>query len=319
MHSLIASWAVPAGKILSLDSGSTGARPHGADFTSCVQGSVGRAEATGSGAGGPKRRADSTTRSVNALLSSLAAFDSTHLNLQPGLAFVRDGRSYELPRYQFVGPRGGGDPIRIGIFATIHGDEPESGHGLLRFLRELVERPDIAQGFIINAYPVCNPTGFEDGTRCARGGKDLNREFWRDSQEPEVRLLEEEIRSNSFVGIISLHCDDTSHGLYGFLSSSQTGDVLSESLLQPALRAAEEFLPRNCDPQIDGFHARGGVLSSCYDGVLRAPAGLPVPPFEITFETPQAAPLERQVEAFNAALLTILEEYRQFLAHAANI
>jgi len=244
---------------------------------------------------------------------------SPYLIRQPGLSFERNGEPYKLPCYRFVGPRGGDDAICIGIFAAIHGDELESGLGLLRFLEGLIQHPESAQGFVIHAYPVCNPTGFEDATRHARNGRDLNREFWRSSSEPEVCLLEEELQRHRFHGIVSLHCDDTSHGLYGFLSGRRASAVLSASLLEPALRAAEEFLPRNFDPQIDGFHARGGVLSSCYDGVLRAPDGLEQPPFEITFETPHLAPVARQVEAFNAALLSILAEYRQLLAHAPNL
>jgi hypothetical protein len=53
--------------------------------------------------------------------------------------------------------------------------------------------------------------------------------------------------------------------------------------------------------------------------VLQSIPGLPRPPFEVTFETPQQSPLHRQVEAFNAALKTILIEYRYLIAIAQNI
>jgi len=259
-------------------------------------------------------------RSIADILKPLVA-DATNSRLvrQTGLRFERGGQVHELPRFQFVGPRGGGEVQRLGIFATIHGDESESGLGLVRFLQGLTQEPNLAQGFVIQAYPICNPTGFEDTTRHARGGPDLNREFWRDSSEPEVRLLELELLQHQFHGILSLHCDDTSHGLYGFLSGRQTSTVLSANLLEPALRAAERFLPRNLDPEIDGFHARGGVLSSCYDGVLRAPVDQAQAPFEITFETPQRASVASQVEAFNAALRGILTEFRELQAHAPNL
>ena len=248
-----------------------------------------------------------------------AVLNSPRLVRHSDLQFERNGVQLELPKFRFTGPPGGGDPLHIGIFATIHGDEPESGLGLIRFLKGLCEHPDQAQGFIIHAYPVCNPSGFENGCRVAPSGKDLNREFWRNSDEPEVRLLEKEILRNPLHGIVSLHCDDTSHGLYGFLSGRQTGDVFSANLLAPALLEAERFLPRNLDPHIDGFQAQSGILASCYDGVLRAPNNLGNPPFEITFETPQHAPASLQVEAFNAALLAILTEYRNLLAYAANL
>ncbi len=108
------------------------------------------------------------------------------------------GETYELPRYLFVGPRGGDTPIRVGIFAGIHGDEPEGVRAVVQFIKLLEAKPELATGYYLSFYPVCNPTGFEDGTRHSRSGKDLNREFWRNSDEPEVRLLQAELISHSF-------------------------------------------------------------------------------------------------------------------------
>jgi hypothetical protein len=229
--------------------------------------------------------------------------------------FESVGKTYALPRYIYLGPKGGGDVIRIGIFATIHGDEPEGALALTRFVGELEKNPEIAKGYALFIYPVCNPTGFEDNTRHARSGKDLNREFWTGSRELEICYLESEICLHAFDGIITLHTDDTSNGLYAFVS----GAVLTENLTEPALREAEQFLPRNKRRVIDGFNARRGIVTDCYEGVLKSIPGLSRPPFEITLETPQKAPLHRQVEAFNAALQTILVEYRYLLAIAQNI
>ena len=38
--------------------------------------------------------------------------------------FVVDGQRYEIPRYVFSGPLEGQTPIRLGLFAGLHGDEP---------------------------------------------------------------------------------------------------------------------------------------------------------------------------------------------------
>lgn len=265
----------------------------------------------------PAPTAPTERRSVERLLAALDQVAERSPNfLSRSLGeFQVAGRTYSLPRYIYLGEKGGGDIIRIGIFATIHGDEPEGALALTRFVNELEKNPEIAKGYALYFYPVCNPTGFEDGTRHSRNGKDLNREFWNDSIEPEVRYLESEICLHAFDGIITLHSDDTSSGLYGFIS----GDVLSENLLEPALREAEQFLPRNQRRVIDGFAARRGIISQCYEGVLKSLPGLVRPPFEITFETPQRSPLHLQVEAFNAALKTMLVEYRYLLAIAQNI
>jgi len=256
-------------------------------------------------------------RPLDRLLAQLdqIAENSDYLLRKPFGQFSDRGQKYSLPRYLFLGPKGGGETIRIGIFATIHGDEPEGALALTRFVAALEKNPELAKGYCLFIYPVCNPTGFEDGTRHSRSGRDLNREFWLDSAQPEVRLLETEIWTHAFDGIITLHTDDTSDGLYGYVA----GAIHSENLLQPALREAEQFLPRNTGNKIDGFDATNGVITQCFNGVLRAPRNMKRPPFEITLETPQKAPLHRQVEAFSVALQTILVEYRHLMAIAQNI
>jgi hypothetical protein len=256
-------------------------------------------------------------RSIPGLLASLyeAAQRSSQLLASNIGEFHHGEHHYTVPRFIFNGPRGGGEPIRLGIFAGVHGDEPEGILALVRFLCELVATPALATGYRIYAYPVANPTGFEDNSRHSRRGKDLNREFWTVSDEPEVYLLEQELWTHKFHGIISLHSDDTSEGLYGFVR----GPDLSKDLLEPALWTAEKFLHRNTRLVIDGFRARQGLIDGGYAGILSAPPGAQPIPFELTFETPQQAPLHLQVEAHLAALHCIVAEYRTVMAIAQNI
>ena len=96
----------------------------------------------------------------------------------------------------------------MGIFGGIHGDEPASAQAAVRFLEELHHNPDLAYGYELVVYPLCNPWGYEKRTRWLQSGKDLNREFWRKSSEAEVILLENELTKLQFDGIISLHSDD---------------------------------------------------------------------------------------------------------------
>jgi murein peptide amidase A len=220
-----------------------------------------------------------------------------------------------IPRFIFNGPRGGGDPIRLSIFAGIHGDEPEGVLATVRFLSELAANPQLATGYKIFAYPVVNPTGFEDNTRHARSGKDLNREFWRASDEPEVFYLEQELLTHQFHGIITLHSDDTSDGVYGFAH----GADLTRELLQPALWAAERHLQRSVRTVIDGFPARQGLIDGGYPGILSAPPEQRPIPFALTFETPQRTPMHLQVEAQVSALHCILAEYRTVISLAQGI
>ena len=251
---------------------------------------------------------------VLAPLESLA-FGSSNLIANRGGKFEVGGQPYELPRYLFIGPKSGGDPIRLGLFAGIHGDEPEGVYGLLRFIHFLEEHPEVAAGYCLFVYPICNPSGFEAGTRNSISGKDLNREFWRGSKEAEVRLLESELVAHALHGIVSLHSDDTSDGFYGFAR----GATLTKHLIEPALRAAEEFLPRNRAELIDGFRARNGIIRKGYEGILGAPPTIRPRPFEIVLEAPAQAPTYLKEAAFVAALRSVLISYREFMAYAPNL
>lgn len=228
--------------------------------------------------------------------------------------FEVNGDPYTLPCFTYLAA-GSAEPTRLGIFGAIHGDEPAGALSIAKFLLELAARPDWAADYHIHAYPVCNPTGFEDNTRCSRRGRDLNREFWKGSSEPEVQILEEELASRHFDGLIQLHADDTSDGLYGFVR----GHTLTENLLRPALAEAGKILPRNTKPAIDGFAARDGIIYTHYEGVLAAPREIQPVPFEIIFETPHGAALDLQVEALLVALRTIMTEYRALQSFAQNI
>ncbi|MDR0353323.1 MAG: M14 family metallocarboxypeptidase [Opitutaceae bacterium] len=216
-----------------------------------------------------------------------------------------------IPRFVFVGPPAAHEPIRLGLFAGLHGDEPAGCEALVRFLCDLEDNPEEVAGYDLIAYPLCNPTGYADNTRPNSSGRDLNREFWRGSFQPEVRILERELRAHRFDGLITLHADDTCDGVYGYTH----GRVLNEALLRPALDAGARHLPRDTRPRIDGFTAAEGIIRECFQGVLTAPPEQTPRPFDVIFETPALAPLPLQVEAAVAALHSILAHYRRFIAY----
>jgi murein peptide amidase A len=275
------------------------------------------------GANGPNRSAveigssASHRRSLADLLAPLEqlAANSTSLVANRGARFESGGEVFELPRYIFVGPQGGDSPIRIGLFAALHGDEPEGAHALVELAKLLEAQPQLAAGYSLSLYPVCNPSGFEDNTAASRAGKDLSREFWSNSTEPEVQILQAELVTRSFHGIISLRTDSAAGGLYGLVR----GSTLSEHLLEPALQAAEAILPHDRREEIAGFDARDGILRDWHEGDLSAPPRVRLRPFEIILATPQSAPLYVRQLAFVAALRTILTEYRKFISYATNL
>lgn len=258
------------------------------------------------------------TNPIGRLLAPLLAraeAPGSRLRYSPVGDFHHGACRYKLPRFVFHGPAGGGNAIRLGLFAAIHGDEPETAEALRDFLLALESNPSLAQGYELYAYPVCNPSGLEDGTRHSRAGIDLNREFWRGSSQPEVYYLERELGVQQFAGLVALHADDTSDGAYAFVRAA----TLTEHLAKPALAAAGAHLPLAAGEIIDGFPARAGLVKECYDGVLSNPAELNPVPFEIIFETPQRQPAALQVAGAVAALEAILHEYREMMAYGQDL
>jgi hypothetical protein len=262
-------------------------------------------------------QAPTPVRDLHALLEPVMCLAA----LSPAVefSFINDfpfeGSDYALPRIRFTGPAAAHDPLRLAVFGGLHGDEPASVLAPLAFLERLAADPARATGYELSVYPLANPVGYARSTRENGAGLDLNRQFWRKSEQPEILALERELSTRPFDGIITLHADDTAEGIYGYTR----GHVLNEALLEPALRSASYILPRDPRAKIDGWLARDAKIEACFEGVLSAPPGQRPRPFDLIFETPARAPLDRQIDAAVTALDTLLDEYRQFIAYAANL
>jgi len=217
-----------------------------------------------------------------------------------------------LPRFVFQRTQVSKPRINVAIFAGIHGDDLSAVLGLIEFVKALNTHPAIGRDYQLWLYPLCNPSGYVDGTRRSRSGKELDREFWKDSGEPEVKLIEKELREQRLDGIISLRCNASSKGLHGYI----WGTALKAHLLAPALAAAEQALPPNNRAQIDGFQAIQGMNSAYHDGSLRAPPEQKMKPFQIVLEIPKQIPLRLQAQAFLVSLHAILAAYRRISLEA---
>ena len=234
--------------------------------------------------------------------------------------FVLREATPEIERSTFI-PKIISKPVKPGygfkfaIFAGIHGDEEAGTLAAFELIRWASEQPVELHDYELHIYPVCNPTGRRSNTRHSSNGLDLNRQFWSESDEPEVQYLESELRREKYDGIISLHSDSESDGLYGFVS----GSFLSEHLLEPALQRASAILPRNDSHVIDGFLADRGIIREGYLGMLTSPPEQSPKPLEIVFETPALAPMPHQVAATVSAVKTILARYRNLQSYAPNL
>ena len=174
------------------------------------------------------------------------------------------------------------------------------------FARRFSNSHDLITNYALTIYPCVNPVGYERMTRENANGRDLNREFFRNSREEEVVVMERELGTHEFIGFISGHSDYESFGLYAYA----TGAVLSERLAKPALFQASSVIPINTDPIIDGHPASYGIINQKFPGSLGPLAKGDTEPFDITIETPNLFSLRKRIEAQAIAFETILHEYR---------
>ena len=129
------------------------------------------------------RPLDELARGSNYLFSAHLAYGDS-LNVVQG-----------LPRYLFAGPGEKQSYLRVGVFAGVHGDEESGIHATIELLERLHADPERARGYELFVYPVCNPWAYVEGSRWTRSGLDLNRLFWTGSHEPEVEILERQLRN----------------------------------------------------------------------------------------------------------------------------
>lgn len=214
---------------------------------------------------------------------------------------------FQIPRFIFMGPGGGGDTVRMGIFAAIHGDEPEGAEALVKFLQELERDSQAARGYHLYVYPLCNPTGFMARTRNNVSNKDLSKDFWQGSSQPEVYYLEREMGVLRFQGVISVHTQSHSKSF----SLNVNNAILSDALAKPAIQATQRFLS---DGDLPPTSSR--VVQK--DFLTRECELNPVP-FEIHLGIPRRAPKPCQINGTVEALKATLDSYRTLLSIGQNI
>jgi murein peptide amidase A len=223
--------------------------------------------------------------------------------------------AFQIPRFIFMGPTGGGDTIRLGIFAGFHGGDPEGVEALVAFLEELEVAPQVARGCHIYAYPICNPTGFAARTRSNADGKDLAGQFWSGSSQPEVYYLEREMGVLHFHGVISLEAINDSGG---FLVNTKSA-VLSRALTQPAIQATRRFLPGSISQKESHTGLSDALPNSSMPDFLTVTDELDPAPFELHIGIPKNAPRPSQIHGTIGALKSILDSYHSLLAIGQNL
>jgi murein peptide amidase A len=187
-------------------------------------------------------------------------------------------------------------PLRIGIFTGLRGNL-EGGLALLQFLESLAERPWRAAGYELWLYPLCNPTGHEDGEGTNRRGAALDSDFWKASPEPEIMLLERELREQQFQAVLTLHTD--AH--YADFTGSFSGGEAARRVFESGLALAG-FVLRRPGLQLPW---PAGALSGPPQGKGRL--------VSLRFGAPRQVPMSVRTTALEAALGAVLASARHYL------
>lgn len=182
----------------------------------------------------------SASRALGADMASIGQFDSSL-------------GSYDL--YKICFTRGGGSQS-VCISSGMHGDEPAAVEGLLRGL-ELIAREGDSLDASFTIFPCDNPTGYELNTRENWQGLDLNREFQKLGQAPEIAIVEQELGKASYDLTFDLHEDIDTYGIYLYERVRHGGRPIAHEIIG---RIRNAGYPVDEDEWIEGMPASGGVI-----------------------------------------------------------
>jgi protein MpaA len=172
-----------------------------------------------------------------------------------GLALRPFAKSGKLTYYYLQTP-GSAQAQAIYLSAGIHGDEPASTEGLLRWaerrLPALMRRKSPPPLLI---FPCLNPWGLMNNQRTDAGNVDLNRVFDREDIPP-VGELKRLIAGRRFALCVALHEDYDARGFYVYEINRRPAEDWGEALLA----AGAEVLPIETRSRIDGRPFKNGLM-----------------------------------------------------------
>ncbi len=217
---------------------------------------------------------------------------------------------YELPQFLLLGARGGGVPIRIGLYGGLDAEQLDTVIAVSRLLLQLELSPKLAQDFAIFAYPVVNAAGF------GWEGEPLSsfRQRFAHGRDADVQFFQNELATWKPDGLIFLR----SSGANAALSATVRSTLLAEEVVTPALEALSPSIPvapTSVKVLPDSSAARTSDFQS--GRLLPHPVTSPWP-FEIELFAPDAS-AEIRVRALFLAVVEILRRYRSFVAHAGSL
>jgi hypothetical protein len=222
------------------------------------------------------------------------------------------GEEFEIPKFLLLGQRGGGKPIRIGLFAGFESENFATVQALTQLLLQLKLSPALTRDYALLAYPVVNVRGFAGQPAPL---SDFEKRFARSSADQDVQFFQGELRRWAFDGILSIRTDANSRGFYATVRS----EVIAREVVEPALAVAEAALPlafQSVKVRPDDRYARTADYAH---GRLSPPADVRPYPFEVELFAPRTQSSEEQATGLFVAITEILRHYRALIAHAQDL
>ncbi len=240
-----------------------------------------------------------------------AAADSSSLLAHSHDARVA-GRAWNIPKFLLLGQRGGGQPIRVAIFAGLDAGSADTALAVARLLLQFELAPALARDYALFAYPVVNAEGFDTP---AKPLAHFERRYAADRPDDDVRFFKSELANWAFDGLLSLRSDPHADGFHAAVRS----EVIGREVALPALETIARTLPSPAKPLLHCPDARHARFADLVHGKLVPPASSRPHPFEIEIFAPSSLPIEQRVIGLFLIVQGILLNYRRMISHAANL
>jgi hypothetical protein len=223
------------------------------------------------------------------------------------------GCDFDIPKFMLLGARGGGQPIRIGLFAGIEDHGALDGMAAIARLLILAElSPALMRDYAIFAYPLVNVFEYRNPHQPIES---FDRRFANERVDGDVRFLRTELRKWHFDGMLTLRTNPRAESFRATVRSQ----LLASEVIQPALDVVKKAVPVSSRPIKVRPSDMRTRLADYAEGRLTPPPELRPYPFEVELFAPGAASQELRIRSLFVAVHEILVNYRRMLSHAPNL
>ncbi|RYD83529.1 MAG: hypothetical protein EOP84_07765 [Verrucomicrobiaceae bacterium] len=223
-----------------------------------------------------------------------------------------DETSYEIPKFLLLGQRGGGRPLRVGLFAGFDHSQVETTVALTRLLLQFELIPALARDYALFAYPIVD---VRVGDAVSGVAADLTTRGIGGTVPSDVQFFRSELQRWSFDGLISLRSIPQSEGFYATTRS----ELLGKEVVLPAIQSISGKLPVQADPIRLRPADRAARLADYEQGKLTGPIGVRPYPFEFELFAPGNIPVADRITGLFLIVQELLRNYRRLISHAQDL